>query len=61
MPLHVAPAIRALEEVREEAGLLQVQDSVGVTIQKTLESLGQVAKPVVYKTYYHQNVVVKQR
>lgn len=46
MPLHMAPAIRTLEEIREADGVQAVQDSVGVTILKTQESLGQRGKVV---------------
>lgn len=46
MAYHVAPAIRALEEVRETAGTQLAVDTVAVTISKTQASLGVKAKQV---------------
>lgn len=40
MPIHVAVAIRALEEALEAEGLIKTLDSVGVTIQKAKEAAG---------------------
>ena len=43
----VQPALRARQEAMENEGLLQNRDSVGVTIQRTKESLGQASKPTL--------------
>ena len=39
-PVHVHPIFRAQEEAEEAAGLINKLDSVGVTIQKNLETQG---------------------
>lgn len=59
MPIHVAPRIRALEEALEAAGMIQVLDSVGVTIQKNLEFTTPKDVPkggITYNVNGHQTV-----
>lgn len=46
MPLCVATPIRLLQQTMESAGLIPKIDSIGVTIQKTLESEGLAVKPL---------------
>ena len=50
MPIHVAPAIRALEEMLESNGLIETLDSLGVTVKKAQESASINVKvvPVAY-------------
>ena len=52
MPIHVAPPIRAREEVMEAAGTIQPLDSVAVTQAKAREAAGVAVKavPIAYQT-----------
>jgi len=52
MPLHIQPKLRALEEARESNGLVQTQDSRGVTIQKAKENAATVTKLVPKETIW---------
>jgi hypothetical protein len=44
MPIHINPAIRAMEEAKEAAGLIVPLDGASVTIEKSLEASGQKVK-----------------
>lgn len=46
MPLHLQPKLRAREEALEDAGLIQVINSDGVTRALNSEAAGQTVKQV---------------
>ena len=46
MPQHIAPALRAREEVAERLGIIETLDSVAVANAKLAEAAGLVAKVV---------------
>lgn len=57
MPLHMAPRIRFIEETLETEGLIQVRDSVAITILKAQESGGSRAKVVPPVKIIHRGTV----
>lgn len=55
MPIHVAPILRAIEEAEEAAGQAVKLDSVGVTIQKALETQGATFRQSPKETIVYNN------
>jgi len=55
MTVHINPAIRALEDAEEAAGLIAVQKSDGFIDQRYQEDLGNIVRPTMYKTWIFNN------
>lgn len=56
MPHHYHPKLRALEELREQVGLLPTLDSAGVAARKVDEANGKITKPVPVMVVYAHGV-----